>query len=31
MRRGSFTSVKQLTTTIGAFIDNRNQHPAPFA
>ena len=31
IRRGSFTSVRQLTDTIGAFIDNWNDHPRPFA
>jgi len=31
IRRGSFTSVRQLTDTIGAFIDNRNDHLLPFA
>ena len=31
IRRGSFTSVRQLTDTIGAFIDNWNDHPHPFA
>ena len=31
IRRGSFTSVRQLTDTIGAFIDNWNEHPVPFA
>jgi transposase len=31
IRRGSFTSVKQLVATIGAFIDNWNDHPSPFA
>src|SRR5215475_2484327 len=30
IRRGSFTSVKDLTSAIGAFIDNWNQHPRPF-
>jgi hypothetical protein len=30
IRRGSFTSVKELTATIGAFIDNWNDHPRPF-
>ena len=30
IRRGSFTSVKDLTTTIGAFIDSWNDHPVPF-
>jgi transposase len=31
IRRGSFTSVKELVTAIGAFIDSWNQHPRPFA
>jgi transposase len=31
IRRGSFTSVKQLTAAIGAFIDHWNDHPRPFA
>ena len=31
IRRGSFTSVRQLTDTIGAFIDHWNDHPHPFA
>src|SRR5713101_5738646 len=31
IRRGSFTSVKELTATIGAFIDHWNKHPRPFA
>jgi transposase len=31
IRRGSFTSVKQLTATTGAFIDHWNDHPRPFA
>jgi transposase len=31
IRRGSFTSVRQLTGTIGAFIDSWNDHPRPFA
>jgi len=30
IRRGSFTSVKQLVATIGAFIDDWNDHPRPF-
>jgi transposase len=29
IRRGSFTSVRQLTTAIGAFIDAWNDHPRP--
>jgi hypothetical protein len=31
IRRGSFTSVRQLTDTIGAFIDQWNDHPHPIA
>jgi hypothetical protein len=31
IRRGSFTSVKELVATIGAFIDHWNDHPHPFA
>jgi hypothetical protein len=31
IRCGSFTSVRQLTATIGAFIDHWNEHPRPFA
>ena len=31
IRRGSFTSVRQLTDTIEAFIDHWNDHPHPFA
>jgi transposase len=31
IRRGSFTSVRELTTTIGAYIDHWNDHPVPFA
>jgi transposase len=31
IRRGSYTSVRQLTGTIGAFIDHWNDHPHPFA
>ena len=31
IRRGSFTSVRQLTAAIGAFIDGWNDHPRPFA
>ncbi len=31
IRSGSFTSVRQLTDTIGAYIDNWNDHPRPFA
>jgi transposase len=31
IRRGSFTSVRELTAAIGAFIDTWNDHPAPFA
>ena len=30
IRRGSFTSVKQLVATIGAFTDDWNDHPRPF-
>ena len=30
IRRGTFTSVKELTAAIGAFIDNWNDHPRPF-
>jgi transposase len=30
IRRGTFTSVKELTATIGAFIDRWNEHPRPF-
>jgi transposase len=30
IRRGTFTSVKELTATIGAFIDHWNEHPRPF-
>ena len=30
IRRGSFTSVKELTAAIGAFIDSWNDHPGPF-
>jgi transposase len=31
IRRGSFTSVRQLTDTIDAFIDQWNDHARPFA
>jgi transposase len=31
IRRGSFTSVKELVTAIGAFIDSWNEHPVAFA
>ena len=31
IRRGSFTSVKELAAVIGAFIDGWNDHPHPFA
>ncbi len=31
IRRGSFTSVRELTAAIGAFIDHWNDHPVPFA
>jgi hypothetical protein len=30
IRRGSFASVSELTTAIGAFIDGWNDHPRPF-
>jgi transposase len=30
IRRGTFTSVKELTAAIGAFIDSWNDHPRPF-
>jgi transposase len=30
IRRGSFTSVRQLTAAIGAFIDSWNDHAEPF-
>ena len=30
IRRGSFTSVKELTAAIGTFIDHWNDHPRPF-
>ncbi|HEX7993775.1 MAG TPA: IS630 family transposase, partial [Streptosporangiaceae bacterium] len=30
IRRGSFTSVKELTAAIGAFIDSWNEHAIPF-
>ena len=30
IRRGSYTSVRQLTATIGAFIDHWNDHSQPF-
>ena len=30
IRRGSFTSVRQLVSAIGAFIDHWNAHPRPF-
>jgi transposase len=30
IRRGSYTSVRQLTDTIGAFVDHWNDHPHPF-
>src|SRR5712691_810035 len=30
IRRGSFTSARELTTAIGAFIDSWNDHPVPF-
>jgi len=31
IRRGSFTSVRQLTDTIGAFTGHWNDHSRPFA
>lgn len=31
IRRGSFTSVKELVAVIGAFIDSWNDHPRAFA
>jgi transposase len=31
IRRGSFTSVAELTATISAFIDTWNNHPVPFS
>ena len=31
IRRGSCTSVRQLTDTIGAFTGHWNDHPGPFA
>ena len=31
IRRGSFTSVKELVAVIGRFIDSWNDHPRPFA
>jgi transposase len=31
IRRGTFTSVKELTAAIGAFTDHWNDHPRPFA
>jgi transposase len=31
IRRGTFTSVKELTAAIGTFIDHWNDHPRPFA
>jgi hypothetical protein len=31
IRRGSFTTVRQLTDTIGTLIDGWNDHPRPFA
>jgi transposase len=31
IRRGSFASVRELTTAIGAFIDRWNEHPRPFS
>ena len=31
IRRGSFTSVRELTAAIGAFTGSWNEHPHPFA
>lgn len=31
IRRGSFTSLKELVSAIGAFIDHWNDHTHPFA
>ena len=31
IRRGSYTSVRELTDAIGVFIDHWNDHPHPFA
>ena len=31
IRRGSFTSVKELVAVIGRFIDSWNDHARPFA
>jgi transposase len=31
IRRGSFTSVRELVAAISAYIDNWNDHPVPFA
>jgi hypothetical protein len=31
IRRGSFASVRELITAIGAFIDHWNEHPRPFS
>jgi hypothetical protein len=31
IRRGSFTSVKELVAVIGAFTGSWNDHPRPFA
>lgn len=31
IRRGSYRSVRELTAAIGAFVDNWNEHPHPFA
>jgi hypothetical protein len=31
IRRGSFTSVRQLTDAIGSYIDHWNDHATPFA
>ena len=30
IRRGSFASLSELISAIGAFIDHRNEHPQPF-
>ena len=30
IRRGPFTSVRELTAATGTFTDNRNDHPRPF-
>jgi hypothetical protein len=31
IRRGTFSSVKELTAAIGAFTDRWNEHPRPFS